>query len=94
MKTPSPRYRVVKELMDEGSGCCPPTYSYTIREVFYLEDGTPHLVAEETIPFGTTRSELQEDLLRMIGALTHPTLDLDGCIVVERDSVPRREEEG
>lgn len=71
------KYRVIRELVDEGDDGHPPTYSYTIREVHYLEDGTPHVFSEETIPYGTTRMELQEDLLRMINALIHPVLNED-----------------
>lgn len=71
------KYRIIRELVEEG--CChlPPIYAYTIREVYHDSDGRVINYSEETLPCGTTRSDLQEELLKMINALIYPALDED-----------------
>lgn len=71
------KYRIVKELVDDGKPDSKPIYSYTIREVYYLENGKPHVCSEETFPYGNSRAELQENLLQMINALIYPALNED-----------------
>lgn len=53
-------------------------YFYTIREVFYDEEGKPELVMMEPDgPFGTTLEELKQDIEWYATALEQPVLDYE-----------------
>jgi hypothetical protein len=77
------KYRVVRSLIevahphDEMFPSTEDKYAYTIRDVFHDEQGNPLHITEETIPYGETRMQLQENLLKMIVALTWPVVDDD-----------------
>jgi hypothetical protein len=53
-------------------------YFYSIREVFYDEEGKPELVTMEPDgPFGTTLEELKQDIEWYAKALDYPILDYE-----------------
>jgi len=53
-------------------------YYYTIREVYYDDDGKPELVSlEGDAPFGTTLEELKQDVERFAKALKYLVLDFE-----------------
>jgi hypothetical protein len=70
-------YRVVKELIEpeDPESQLPARFSYSIRQVFLDPNNNPTAFTEEIIPFGESQNQLQEDLLRMLNALNHPTID-------------------
>jgi hypothetical protein len=70
-------YRVVKELIEpeDTESQLPARFSYSIRQVFLDHDNNPTAFTEEIIPFGESKIQLQEDLLRMLNAFNHPTID-------------------
>ena len=53
-------------------------YFYSIREVFYDEDGKPEFVTMESDDlFGTTLEELKKDIERFTKALEQPILNYE-----------------
>ena len=53
-------------------------YYYTIREVFYDDEGDPELVMVDADgPFGTTLEELQRDIKQYAKALMYPILNYE-----------------
>ena len=53
-------------------------YYYTIREVYYDEDGKPELVTMEgNVPWGTTVDELRQDMECLGKALDQPVLNYE-----------------
>ena len=63
-------YRVIKDIIDNGT-------VYTIREVYYYEDGEPHSTTlEPCYPMGESIEELTQDAESMMKALGKPILDL------------------
>lgn len=82
------KYRIVQELIEgeDMENSYPARFSFTIREVWHKEDGTPLYYSEETIPYGESKFELQEDLLKMINALIYP-------VILESDLNPRENNE-
>ncbi len=53
-------------------------FFYTIREVFYFEDGKPELVTMKgDAPWGTTLEELQQDIEWFSKALGQPVLNYE-----------------
>ena len=55
-----------------------PDVGYAIHEVFYNNDGEIRgMTADAVRPWGDTKEELREELLRMLAALDRPDVDLD-----------------
>jgi hypothetical protein len=61
-----------------------PDVGYAIHEVFYNNDGEIRGMTSDAVkPWGDTKEELREELLRMLAALDKPDIDLD-----EKDDEP------
>jgi len=61
-----------------------PDVGYAIHEVFYDNDGQVRGMTSDAVkPWGDTKEELREELLRMLAALDKPDIDLD-----EKDDEP------
>lgn len=61
-----------------------PDVGYAIHEVFYNNDGEICGMTSDAVkPWGDTKEELREELLRMLAALDKPDIDLD-----EKDDEP------
>ena len=76
------KYRVVQELIEESEDEYPARFGFTIRQVWHDQEGNALQFSEEIIPYGESRLELQEDLLKMLNALIYPT-------ILESDVYPR-----
>jgi hypothetical protein len=68
-------YRVVREVADDED-------VFTVREVFYDDDGKPEYWSDACSPQGETHDGLRADLGYMLMALEQP--------VVEMDDLPNR----
>jgi len=81
------KYRIVQELIEEEDleNSHSARSSFTIREVWHDQGGKPLYYSEEVIPYGETRFELQEDLLKMLNALIYP-------VILESDINPREKD--
>ena len=72
-------HRVIREKAPpEEAEVSDEEYYYTIREVFYDDDGKPELVTEEAmVPWGTTVDELKQDVEWFSKALSRPVLNYE-----------------
>ena len=72
-------YRVIRrKATPEEAELSEEEYCYTIREVFYDDEGKPELVSEEdTGPWGTTVDEIKKDVEWFSKALGQPVLNYE-----------------
>jgi len=85
MKKTHPKYRIIRSTLEDGDNNHPPSYIFTIREVFHNTHGNITNYSEEYLPSGSSKWDLQEDLLKMLNALIYPTLDED-CQEIKDDT--------
>ena len=71
-------YRICSETVGEGQFRC---VLFTIREVYYNEDGEPNSwTADPIAPVGDTAEECAQAIDMMAGCLASGVLDLDELI--------------